>query len=58
MLKWIRDARLDFKTGVVVLVLALVLWGIVTWARVSDFVPAELRESPAPAPAEEPVRVP
>ncbi len=30
MLKWIRDVRLDFKTGVVVIILALVFWGIVT----------------------------
>lgn len=54
MLKWIRNARLDFKTGLVVIVLALVLWGIVSWARIRDFVPEEYKE-PEP---EAPVRVP
>jgi hypothetical protein len=60
MLKWIRGARLDFKTGLVILVLALILWGVVTWARIADFVPEELQEphSPAPETPEAPVRVP
>jgi len=53
MLKWIRGARLDFKTGVVIIVLALILWGVVTWARIRDFVPEELKE-----PREAPVQVP
>jgi hypothetical protein len=54
MLKWIRSVRLDFKTGLVVIILTLILWGIVSWARISDFVPEEFKE-PHP---ETPVRVP
>ena len=54
MLKWIREVRLDFKTGLVVIILALIFWGIVSWARIRDFVPEEYKE-PAP---EAPVRVP
>lgn len=50
MLKWLREARLDFRTGIFLLVLALIMWGVVTWVRVRDFVPEEFREPEAEAP--------
>ena len=44
MLRRIREARLDFKTGIIVIVLALIMWGVVAWVRIRDFVPEELKE--------------
>ncbi len=54
MLRWIREARLDFRTGMIVIVLALILWGLVSWARIRDFIPEEFKK---PA-SETPARVP
>lgn len=50
MLKWIREARLDFRTGIVLLVLALLMWGVVTWVRIRDFVPEEFRQEESGTP--------
>lgn len=50
MLKWIRGARLDLKTGIVIIVLALLMWAVVVYVNVRDFVPDELTE-PREAPA-------
>ena len=47
MLKMIRDARIDFRTGVVVIVLALAAWAAVVYLNARDMVPAEFREPPA-----------
>ena len=42
MLKWIRGARLDLKTGIAIIVVALLVWAVVVYVRVRDFVPEEL----------------
>jgi len=54
MLRRIREARLDFRTGIIVIVLALIMWGVVTWVRIRDFVPDEFKEPQG----DTPVRVP
>lgn len=48
MLKWLREARLDFRTGIVLLALALLVWGGVMWVRIRDFVPEEFRQEEPP----------
>jgi len=50
MLRRIRAARVDLKTGILVLALALIVWGIVTYVRIRDFIPPELSEPPAAPP--------
>jgi hypothetical protein len=52
VLKWIREARLDFKTGLFLLVLAVIMWAVVTYVGIRDFVPSELTE-PVEAPTTE-----
>ena len=42
MLGWIRNARIDWRTGIVLIVLALVAWGVMVYVNVRDFVPDEL----------------
>ena len=42
MLGWIREARINLKTGLVVIGLALLVWAIVVYVNLRDFVPAEL----------------
>lgn len=44
MLKWIREARLDFKTGIFLLVLAVLMWAVFTYVRIRDLVPPEMTE--------------
>ena len=44
MLEWIRGKRFDLKTTIVVLVIALLAWAAVTYVRIRDFVPEELRQ--------------
>ena len=49
MLKWIRGKRFDMKTTIVVIVLALLVWAMVVYVNIRDFVPEELtqpREGP------------
>jgi len=48
MLDWIRGARINMKTGLVIIALALAVWGIFVYASVSDFVPTELTEPTEP----------
>lgn len=50
VLKMIRDARIDFRTGVVIIALALAAWAAVVYLNARDMVPAEFREAPAEAP--------
>ncbi len=44
MLGWIREARINLKTGLVVIALALAVWAVVVYVNVRDFVPAELTQ--------------
>ena len=44
MLKWIRDARFDLKTTVIVLVIAGLIWAVFIYVNIRDFVPEELTE--------------
>ena len=49
MLKWIRGKRLDLKTGIIIIVLALVAWAFVVYLNIQNFVPVELtQEEPTP----------
>jgi hypothetical protein len=51
MLRQMRAARVDLKTGILILALALIVWGIVAYVRIRDFIPPELSEpSSAPPP--------
>jgi hypothetical protein len=42
MLKWVRGARIDWKTGVVVIALALAVWAVVVYVSIRDLVPEEI----------------
>ncbi len=42
MLGWIRNARIDLRTGLIVIALALAAWAVVVYVNVRDFVPEEL----------------
>lgn len=44
MLEWIRNARIDWRTGIFVIVLALLVWGVMVYVNVRDFVPEELTQ--------------
>lgn len=44
MLGWIRDARINLKTGLIVIALALALWAVVVYVNIRDFVPEELTQ--------------
>ena len=44
MLGWIRNARVNLKTGLVIVALALAVWAIVVYVNVRDFVPEELTQ--------------
>lgn len=50
MLKWIRDARINLKTGLVVIALALAVWAVVIYVNMRDFVPEEFTDEPASEP--------
>lgn len=49
MLDWIRGARINMKTGLVIIVLALAAWAVVIYVNMRDFVPDELTQ-PVEAP--------
>lgn len=49
MITRIRGARVNFKTGIVIIALALLVWAAVAYVRIRDFVPEELTH-PAEAP--------
>jgi uncharacterized membrane protein len=42
MLKWVRGARIDWKTGIVLIALALAVWALVVYVSIRDFVPEEI----------------
>lgn len=42
MLEWIRGARINLKTGLVIIALALAVWAVVVYVNLRDFVPDEL----------------
>ena len=44
MLGWIRDARINLKTGLIVIALALAMWAVVVYVNLRDFVPEELTQ--------------
>ena len=44
MLGWIRNARIDMKTGIVIIALALAVWALVVYVNVRDFVPEEFTQ--------------
>lgn len=48
MIRWIRGVRLNLKTGIAILVLAFLMWAMVVYVNVRDFVPDELTETEAP----------
>ena len=50
VLKWIRDARIDFRTGIAVIVLALAVWAVVVYLNAQDMVPPEFRQQPVESP--------
>jgi len=44
VLKWIRGKRLDLKTTIILLIIALAFWALSSWTRIKDFIPKELRQ--------------
>ena len=42
MLEWIRGARINMKTGLFIIAMALLLWAVVVYVNIRDFVPEEL----------------
>lgn len=42
MLEWIRGARINLKTGLVIIALSLAVWAVVVYVNLRDFVPDEL----------------
>ena len=44
MLEWIRGARINMRTGLVIIALALAVWAVVVYVNLRDFVPAELSQ--------------
>lgn len=44
MLEWIRGARIDMRTGLIVIALALAIWAVVVYVNLRDFVPPELTQ--------------
>ena len=53
MIKSIRNARISLKTGLFIIALALLMWAVVIYVGVRDFVPEEFKDS-----VETPVRTP
>jgi hypothetical protein len=55
VLDWIRNARIDLRTGIVVIAIALAVWAVVVYVNLRDFVPEEVTQPtqqrpPPPAP--------
>jgi hypothetical protein len=44
MLEWIRNARINLKTGLVIIALALAVWAAVVFVNLRDFVPEGLTQ--------------
>ncbi len=49
MLRWIRNARIDMKTGIIIIALALAVWALVVYVNVRDFVPEEFTQPSQPS---------
>jgi uncharacterized membrane-anchored protein len=45
MMKQMRGTRVSLKTTILVIVLALIVWALVVFVNVRDFVPEELQTS-------------
>jgi hypothetical protein len=45
MLKNIRGARVSFKTFAIVVALALLVWAVVVYVQIRDFMPDEVVET-------------
>jgi hypothetical protein len=54
VLDWVRNARIDLRTGIVVIAIALAVWAVVVYVNLRDFVPEEITQPtqrpPPPAP--------
>ena len=48
VLGWIRNARIDLKTGLVLIALALAAWAVVVYVNIRDFVPEEFTQPSPP----------
>jgi hypothetical protein len=48
VLGWIRNARIDLRTGLAVIALALAAWAVVVYVNVREFVPEELTRPAVP----------
>lgn len=48
MLKWVREARINLKTGIVIIALALAVWAVVVYVNLRDFVPDEITQPSQP----------
>ena len=50
MLGWIRGARINMKTGMVIIALAIAVWAVVVYVNLRDFVPEEFTRPTEGAP--------
>ena len=48
MMKWMQGKRLDMKTSIFLVILAIIFWGVFTYANLLEFVPSELTEPRQP----------
>ena len=44
MMKWLRGKRLDLKTSIVILVIAIAIWAVFAYLNMQNLVPPELLE--------------
>ena len=50
MMRWIRGARVDFRTGMVVIVLAVAVWAALVYLNLTDVEPGEFLDGASGAP--------
>ena len=50
MLEWIRGARINLKTGLIIIALPLAAWAMVAYVNIRDFVPEEFTRPREEAP--------
>jgi hypothetical protein len=50
VLGWIRGARINLKTGLFIIALAIAVWAVVVYVNLRDFVPAEFTQPTEGAP--------
>ncbi len=48
MLKFLRGARIDLKTGLVIIALVIAVWAVVVYVNLRDFVPEEVTQPSPP----------